>query len=128
MTKDEAIERWKTSGEKNLTISRDMMRLKHYDWALFMGQLALEKFLKGLIIKNIAEVPPPIHDLLKLAKLAQLSVDEAKVKNMNQITRFHIQARYDDIKYELYKQATPAFTKTYMKIIEEYALWLTKRY
>jgi len=128
MTKDEAIERWKISGEKNLEIARDMMRLKHFDWALFMGQLALEKFLKGLVIKNSAEVPPPIHDLFKLAKLAQLSINEAKVKNLNQITRFHIQARYDDIKYELYKQATPTFTKTYMKIIEEYSLWLTKLY
>lgn len=47
MTKIEATERWLESAKRNLKIAKEMMDLKHYDWALFMGQLSLEKLFNG---------------------------------------------------------------------------------
>ena len=111
-----------------MTIAREMMRLKHYDWALFLGQLSLEKFLKGLILKKTGTPALPIHDLVKLAELANLTIDGRQQQELIEIGRFHIQARYDEIKYELYKQATKEYALKWIKIITNYSLWLQRQY
>lgn len=128
MTKIEAVNRWLESARKNLTIAGEMMALKHYDWALFLGQLSLEKLLKGLILKKTGTPALPIHDLVKLAGLANLSVTKQQQQELIEISRFHIQARYDEVKYELYKQATKSYALKWLKIITEYGLWLQKQY
>lgn len=128
MTKIEAVNRWLESARKNLTIAGEMMALKHYDWALFLGQLSLEKLLKGLILKKTGTPALPIHDLAKLAGLANLSVTKQQQQELIEISRFHIQARYDEVKYELYKQATKSYALKWLKIITEYGLWLQKQY
>ncbi|OGG24163.1 hypothetical protein A3A79_03150 [Candidatus Gottesmanbacteria bacterium RIFCSPLOWO2_01_FULL_43_11b] len=128
MTKIDVIKRWKESGRKNFDVARDMMKLGHYDWALFMGQLALEKLLKGLVVKRTGKLPPPVHNLVQLAKAARLSFDTNKTANLTTITRFHIVARYDDVKYEFYKEATESYAEKWVKIIEEYFVWIQKLY
>jgi HEPN domain-containing protein len=128
MTQDEAVQRWRKSAEENLQVARDLMKLKHYDWALFMGQLALEKLLKGLVIKVTDDAPPYIHDLVKLAIAARLSLDNEKREDFSQVSKFNIRARYEEDKYELYKKATPEFTRGWMQKIEEYGLWIQKHY
>lgn len=128
MTQEEAVRRWLESAEKDFGVAQDMMRLKHYDWALFLGQLALEKYLKGLIEQRTGETPPFIHDLAKLSKFAGIELTDEQTVELIEITKFHIQARYEDIKYRLYKEATTSYTEKWMKKIEEYALWFKKHY
>lgn len=128
MTQSEATKRWRKSAEENLQVARDLLNLGHYDWALFMGQLALEKMLKGLIIKTTDNAPPYIHDLVKLAKAAGVLLNTEKQEDFTQMTKFNIRARYEEDKYELYKKATPEFTRDWMQKIEEYALWIQKHY
>jgi HEPN domain-containing protein len=129
MTEEEAVVKWKQSAERNFLTAKDLFAQKHYDWALFIGQLTLEKLLKGLVVKQTHEPPPHIHDLTVLARLA--GVGERSINQNDElveITRFHIQARYDDIKYELYKTATDEYAKKWFGMIEEYYLWLNQRY
>jgi len=98
MTQREVIRHWKKSAQRNLLTAEDMVQSGHYDWALFVGQLALEKLLKGLVVKNTNKLPPHIHDLQKLAEVANLELTDKQINDFTEITRFHIQARYDDIK------------------------------
>src|SRR3989344_68955 len=128
MTKIEMVNRWRQSAGKNLVVAGEMIVSKHYDWALFFGQLALEKLLKGLILKKSGIPALPIHDLVKLTKLADLVTNKEQQQELIEISRFHIQARYDEIKYELYKQATKEYSSKWMKIIKGYGLWLQKQY
>jgi len=65
-----------------MIIAREMMRLKHYDWALFLGQLSLEKLLKGLILKKTGTPALPIHDLVKLTELANLSINRQQQQEL----------------------------------------------
>lgn len=58
MTQDEAVKQWREGAERNLDAARDMVKASHRDWALFIGQLSLEKLLKGLIVKKKNETPP----------------------------------------------------------------------
>lgn len=128
MTQQEAVKRWQESAQRNLTIAEDMVRLGHYDWALFLGQLALEKLLKGLVEQRTDEAPPYIHDLVKLASIANLPLDESKKRELVEITRFHIQARYEDIKYQLSKEATKPYSTTWFAKIKALFIWIQKHY
>lgn len=128
MTQNEAVKRWRESAERNMETAKDMLRMKHRDWALFVGQLALEKLLKGLIVKRKDNAPPFIHDLVDLSKIARVELSQTKKDMLATISRFNVEARYDNIKTELYKKATPEYVKEWLEIIEELYLWLEKQY
>jgi len=55
MNKDTIIELWINSSDKDFETMNDMYKTKHYDWALFMGHLSIEKILKALYLKNTEE-------------------------------------------------------------------------
>lgn len=128
MTQKEAVARWTKSAQDNLVVARDLMKLGHYDWALFMGQLAIEKLLKGRVVDRTDETPPYIHDLVKLAILAKLMPTKEQKKLLAKITQFHIQARYEDIKKKFYHEATKAFAREWIRTIEEFVVWIQKHY
>lgn len=128
MTELELINRYKQSSLRNLKTARDLIKTHHFDWALFLGQLSLEKLLKALILQKSNQIPPHIHDLVKLTELAGLELDSNEKDWLIEITRYHIQARYDDIKYELYKRATSEYAKLWFLRIEEMILWVNKHF
>lgn len=117
MTEEVLIQRYTESAERNFKTAKDLFQNGHYDWALFLGQLTLEKLLKGLIIKKTNTIPPFIHDLVKLASIGQISCSDEHKEWLVEITRYHIQARCDDIKYELYKKATKEYTSIWFNRI-----------
>ncbi len=128
MTVSEVMERWKKTALEDFVVAQDMLRLGHYDWVLFMGQLTLEKLFKGLVARKTNAAPPFTHDLPKLASLAGLALTNEQEKNLADISTYHIRARYENIKTALYRKATRAYTEKYFAIIKEYVLWLQKLY
>lgn len=128
MTQQDAVRRWRASAKRNLTTAKEMYRSKHYDWSLFVGQLALEKLLKGLIARKTHDAPPITHNLVLLAHQAQLDLAPEQIDEFTVVTRCNIEARYDIIKEELYKKATPAFTKQWLATIEKIFLWIEQHF
>lgn len=126
--KTKLIKEYQFGADRNIRTARDLVKQNHRDWALFIGQLSLEKLLKGLVTKRTSEVAPRVHDLNKLAELAKIELDAQQKNNFAEITQFHVQARYEEIKYEFYKKAAPAYTKKWFGKIEEYYQWLKKLY
>ncbi len=124
MEREEIIKAWLESAERNITTARDLIRLKHYDWALFLGQLALEKLLKSVVTKAQNDSPPYTHNLVKLAELSNLKFSEEDLENLAQITKYNVQARYDDIKYQLYRMATIEYTEEWFTKIERIYSWI----
>lgn len=125
MTKSEAANYWFASAERNIPAARDMFRLKHYDWSLFLWHLVVEKALKSIIAKR-GEVPPPIHDLRKLTVMTGLALTDDQKTSLKEITTFNIEARYEDYKRSFYKKATRTYTQKWGKICEDFYLWLKK--
>ncbi len=128
MTEEEIIQKFKDSADRNFITAKDLYKNGHYDWALFLGQLTIEKLLKGLIIKKTNELPPFIHDLSKLSMLASTPLSSEQTEWLIEITLYHIQARYDDIKYNLYKKATKEYTKLWFLRIKELYILLCNLY
>ncbi|WP_071549509.1 HEPN domain-containing protein [Neomoorella thermoacetica] len=49
-----------------------------YGYTVFMCHLAIEKGLKAVIAERTGTIPPKIHDLIRLAKLAQVNLGDDK--------------------------------------------------
>lgn len=108
--------------------AKDLFENKHYHYALFFGQLVLEKVLKILIIRKTKKVYPPIHDLKKLARTAKIQLDKSQGEDFDEITSFNIAARYDTEKLTFFRKASKNFSQKWLKKIKDYKLWLESQF
>ena len=127
MTERDALQYWLDSAEDNRKIATDLFRLKHFAWSLYLGQLSLEKILKGILVKKGAE-PFRTHDLARLAKLAEIELSAENIIWLNEITTFNIEARYDDYKLSFHLKATEQYAGRWLKIIEELYQTIAKNF
>ena len=125
--KQEIIDYWFKSAERDRETAKILFDNKKYDQCLFFCHLFLEKVLKGIYIKKRNKYPPLIHKLDKLAKKAEIKLNQQKQEQLAEITKFNIQARYDDYKFNFYKKATKEFTQKYSKICNNLYQWLLKQ-
>ncbi len=78
-----------------------------FTWALFIGHIVIEKLLKAWHVQNTSDnIPPFIHDLVRLTEKGGLSLSENQKDILDTITTFNLRARYDDYKMEFHKKST----------------------
>jgi hypothetical protein len=65
-----------------------------------------------------------IHDLRRICELADIELDLSKQVLLDSITRFNINARYDDYKQTFYRLSTDSFTKEWIEKIKECRSWI----
>lgn len=127
-TAQKQIQYWQHTSQRNLKTALDLYRTHHYDACLFFCHLTLEKYLKGLVVQHTKQPAPYLHDLAKLAQLADVRLTSIQVQHLRTITTFNIAGRYDDVKLAFYKQCTPTYTQHYLAITKELLLCLKKKY
>ncbi len=121
MTKDDHIRYWLTIAQHDLESAEDIFKAGRYDWALFIGHLALEKVLKALWVKNNHEnIPPRTHNLVKLAHGAGLTLSPEEVEYLDRVTGFNIEGRYPDQKLAFYELCTKEFSREQLDQLREY--------
>ena len=76
MEKD--IKYWVDLSEYDIKTANAMFKSRRYLYVLFTCQQSVEKILKALVTKNTKQFPPKTHDLLKLAELSKIDIDEIK--------------------------------------------------
>jgi HEPN domain-containing protein len=124
MTKEEHIEYWVKTAEHDIATAQSLFDTGHYDWCLFIGHLVLEKILKAHYVNNTGEVPPKIHDLVRLASKTKLPISENQKNFLEKVNDFLIEARYPDEKLEFYKTCTKEFTDKNLQKIKDIYQWL----
>jgi len=107
MEKNQYIEYWLTSAAHDLDVAETLFQTKKYDWCLFVGHLVIEKALKAFFIRDVGEVPPRIHNLLKLADATALQLLEEQKQFLGEINLFNIETRYPDRKSKFYQLLNP---------------------
>jgi len=122
------IDYFTISAERDWDTANDLFKSNHLDACLFFCHLTLEKFFKGVYVKNIKTAPPFIHDLVKLALSAKINLSSDQIADLRTITTFNISSRYDNEKFAFYKQCTKIYTDKYLQITKELYLWLKKEY
>ncbi len=124
MDKKQRIEYWLNSAAHDLEVAETLFENKKYDWCLYVGHLVIEKTLKAFYVRDNDEMPPRIHNLVKLAENTKLSPSEAQKMLLGETSRFNIEARYPDYKFSFYKLCTKEFTEEYFSRIKELHAWL----
>lgn len=117
---------WIESSDEDYNVMNVLYNNHKNSYSLFFGHLVIEKLLKALYSKNNKNAPhaPKSHDLLYLAQKAELEIDEKKEDLLDTITRFNMNARYDDYKKAFYLKCTDEYTKEQLENIEEVRIWL----
>ena len=115
---------WIKSSDDNFDEMLDFYKIGRNNWALFIGHLCLEKLLKAYHIKTLRKHSMNLHNLIRIAELANLELTKEQKSDFAVITAFNISARYDDFKQNFHKKCTPAFTEMWIKKIKGYRLWM----
>lgn len=118
------IQHWVEGSDKDFKTMNDLFVTKNNNWALFMGHLVIEKLLKAVYVKQKAEYPPMIHDLRRIGEKAGIEINMSQQIVLDSISRFNINARYDDYKQSFYQLCTDSFTAQWIEKINECRIWI----
>ena len=113
------VDYWINSANHDLDVAETLFHSGKYDWCLFIAHLVLEKILKGFYVKNIGELPPRTHDLVRMANMAKIEFDEDTLEFLDAVNTFNISTRYPDEKLTFYKMCTSDFTEEHFQRIKE---------
>jgi len=94
---DKHVAYWRNGAVDDWDVARHLVdsgKLRH---GLFFGHLAMEKALKAVVCSATAEVPPRIHDLIRLAGLAGLALDSKQAAVVAEFNSFNLFGRYPDM-------------------------------
>ena len=127
MNKQEIIEFWITSSDDNYKSMLNMWKAGEYMWALFIGHLVIEKLLKAYYLKISGGDVPRTRDLLKLAVTAGMEINETMKDNLQYITLFNIETRYEEYKREFHKKCTRKFAHDSITKIKGIKKWLKEK-
>lgn len=122
--KERIVNYWIESAENDFKTMNDLYQTKNNSWALFMGHLVIEKLLKALYVKEKEEYPPMIHDLRRICEKADIKFDIQRQIMLDSISRFNINARYDDYKQSFYRLCNDGFTTEWIDKINDCRLWI----
>ena len=117
---------WIKSSDEDFITMEVLYKNKQNTWCLYIGQLIIEKLLKALYAKNNKANPyaPKTHDLLYLADKIQLELTKEQKILLDTITKFNLEARYDDYKESFRKNCTDEYVTAQIKNIKEVQKWL----
>lgn len=114
MTKEYLIKFWKDSALDSLDTAESLFNPGKYHHCLFFLHLAIEKMLKAVFVRLKNETPPPTHDLVRLAEIAGLPIEESRKLDLAEISSFNVSARYDDYKKQFYLKATKDYARNWL--------------
>jgi len=120
---------WLDTAREDLNTAIYNFKGKHYLWAMFLCQQALEKAFKAVYFEQAGEVPPRKHDLVVLANLTNLAseCDEARLDFLRRLTVYYLESRYPDERADLAAKCTEQFTKEIVAKTEEIFTWLESK-
>jgi HEPN domain-containing protein len=118
------IDYWKTSGEEDFAAAKTLMGKGHLRHCLFFAHLALEKMLKAHVVVQTREIPPRIHDLARLAKIADLDLNKKQKDFLLEFGVYQLEGRYPDSQQMLLDKV---LTKKKLAAAKEMLEWLKAR-
>ena len=126
--KQEHIEYWVKLAEDDLETAEYLMKGKRYLHALFWCHLLVEKICKALWIKNNQEnVPPKIHNLLRILDLAEIIYDGEQEDLLGLLNKFQLEGRYTTEITKINSSLTEIFAENLFSETKKIRLWLLQK-
>ena len=118
------VKYWVKSSIEDLHVARKLINDGLTRHGLFFLHLALEKILKAHVCKTIQDVPPRIHDLIRLLNIAGIVLDQEKIDLLAKVNTFNLEGRYPEYEIPL---TSLRKTREYLAQAEELIKWLSKQ-
>lgn len=115
---------WLEEAAKSLQVAWHLFEKEDYSYALFFGHLSVEKLLKAIYVVRKADQAPYIHNLIRLAEIANIPLNEVQRDRLIKITAFNLESRYPDERRSFRNKCTEDFTRMERKQVEEIFKWL----
>jgi HEPN domain-containing protein len=125
--KKEKVKYWLDSAEDDWKVAKHLFEKGDYSYSLFFGHLTIEKSLKAVYVERLTNNPPFTHRLVYLAEKASLELSEEKLRLLETVTDFNMEARYPDEKFSFKRKCTKKFTQKYLTEIEVMRKWLVRQ-
>jgi HEPN domain-containing protein len=121
----DAAEKWAAQSLYDIETAKAMLDTGRYLYVLFCCQQSVEKMLKALIAKRTRELPPRLHNLMRLAEVAALTIPEDTAHLFRRLTDFYIASRYpEELEAATWNVDASQVQQTYVAT-EEVLRWLS---
>ena len=124
----EKHEEWLKQADYDMDTADAMFSSGRYFYAVFMCHLSIEKSLKGLYSKELAEVPPKTHNLLYLLKKIQKKPDQDLQKFITKLNTASVATRYPDDLAKIQAAYTEKITKEMIEKSKGVLKWVKKQF
>jgi len=120
----EQIKYWRKTAQEDIEAAQQLILAAKVRHGLFFAHLALGKLLKAHVCRCKQEIAPRIHNLVRLAQMSDLEIDEIKLDVLAEMNEFNIEGRYP-----LNFIAPPSDKEAaeYMKKASEVFQWLIRQ-
>ncbi len=88
------VEYWLSGVREDWAAAETLVQRGHLRHGLFFAHLSLEKALKGLVCKRTGDLPPRIHNLVRLAELAGATMPPGILDCLAEMNQFNQAGRY----------------------------------
>ena len=86
---------WQNGAHEELETAALLFKNDKVNQGFFWAHLAMEKALKALVVRQTQTVPPFIHDLVRLADKAAITLNDEQRAFLAACNRFSIHGRYE---------------------------------
>ncbi len=93
---DKQVEYWRQGADEDWHVAAKLVKDGSSRHGLFFAHLALEKVLKGLVCRHTGDLPPRIHNLVRLSELASLKPDSQQTDLLAEMNQFNLEGRYPE--------------------------------
>ena len=115
---------WKNSSYEDLDAAGSLLEKKHLRHCMFFSHLALEKAFKALVTQKTQQVPPRTHNLIRLAEMAELVLDDEQADFVREFGVYQLEGRYPDSEQIALNES---FVRSELDKVKELLEWLIDR-
>ncbi len=125
MTKEDHINYWISTSEKDWTVVHNLYKSKDYIYCLFFSHLVIEKLSKAVWVKNCEKNHPPrTHNIVYILEKANIVIDDEKKEFLLILNDFQLEGRYPDYQQKIYQLCTKVRTDELLVSIKQIRQWL----
>ena len=118
------IDYWRTSSDEDFAAAESLLEKGHLRHSLFFAHLAIEKMLKAHVTRQTKDIPPRIHNLIRLAEIAKLELDTESMELLREFGAYQLEGRYPDSEQV---SVDPGFARDEISRTKEILVWLKKQ-
>ena len=93
---DRQVAFWREGAQEDWVVARELVDRGRTRHGLFFAHLALEKMLKAHIVRHTQDLAPRIHNLVRLAQLAEFELTSERLDILAEMNAFNIEGRYPE--------------------------------